>query len=205
MPSFGLNDLLSDRTILSRPSMNIAMCLLEQHLHIEPNEKGTHLAVRLVAALSSCAQVSSLGARERMWALQILRKLLTTLPKLMESSLQNLLRVKTDDIRPKSVSRMPSSGDSHSSESNSVASTSFSAGIAVLDLSSSASLSSSSFFITKGLRGLPDLLLKQYDYEEPIVRSGKHLMFSPFFKVAKKIFCYLSLLFKMYLTKIKTI
>lgn len=190
MPSFGLNDLLSDRTILSRPSMNVVMCLLEQNLDIEPNDKGMHLAIRLVAALSACAQVSSLGALERMWSLQKLRKLLTTLPKLLESPLQGLLHSsKNEHSRPKSSTIQMSGGDSDSnpsgSMSNSVANLSFSGGNAVLDVTT-ASLTSSSFLITKGLRGLPDLLLKQYDYEEPIVRSGKHLMFSPFFKVRLK-------------------
>lgn len=68
MPSFGLNDLLSDRTILSRPSMNVVMCLLEQNLDIEPNDKGMYLAIRLVAALSACAQVSSLGAGKQRYS-----------------------------------------------------------------------------------------------------------------------------------------
>jgi len=31
--------------------------------------------------------------------------------------------------------------------------------------------------------GLPAMLYRQYAYEEPIVRSGRHLMHSAFFKV----------------------
>ena len=42
-------------------------------------------------------------------------------------------------------------------------------------------LSSSS--VTSLVKGLPEALQRQYDYEDPIVRSGKHLMHSPFFKV----------------------
>ena len=34
------------------------------------------------------------------------------------------------------------------------------------------------------VKGLPETLLRQYEYEDPIVRSGKHLMQSPFFKVS---------------------
>lgn len=33
------------------------------------------------------------------------------------------------------------------------------------------------------LQGLPQSLLRQYQYEEPIVRGGKHLMHSAFFQV----------------------
>ena len=33
------------------------------------------------------------------------------------------------------------------------------------------------------LKGLPEALLRQYDYEDPLVRGGKHLMHSQFFKV----------------------
>jgi len=32
--------------------------------------------------------------------------------------------------------------------------------------------------------GLPAMLYRQYAYEEPIVRSGRHLMHSAFFKVS---------------------
>ena len=33
------------------------------------------------------------------------------------------------------------------------------------------------------LKGLPEALLRQYEYEDPLVRGGKHLMHSQFFKV----------------------
>ncbi len=32
-------------------------------------------------------------------------------------------------------------------------------------------------------KGLPEALLYQYEYEDPIVRGGKHLMHSSFFQV----------------------
>ena len=34
------------------------------------------------------------------------------------------------------------------------------------------------------LKGLPDALLRQAEYEDPLVRGGKHLMHSQFFKVS---------------------
>lgn len=49
------------------------------------------------------------------------------------------------------------------------------------------------FFFPKGIassalgklvRGLPDTLRRQYEYEEPLVRGGKHLFHSEFFKVS---------------------
>ena len=35
------------------------------------------------------------------------------------------------------------------------------------------------------VKGLPEALQRQYEYEDPIVRGGKHLLHSPFFKVHK--------------------
>ena len=40
------------------------------------------------------------------------------------------------------------------------------------------------------VKGLPEALQRQYDYEDPIVRSGKHLMHSPFFKVRQHTYMY---------------
>lgn len=179
MPTLGPHDLLSDRTILSRPSMNIVMCLLENNLEIQTNEKGTNLAVRLVAALAACAQVSSLGANQRMWALQKLRKLIRTLPHTLGSdsitNTNDALEVLSKSLTGRSSIPLG-------------ASLTFSGNSSVLEFSPNVHcLPTPAILIPKGLRGLPDLLLKQYDYEEPIVRSGKHLMYSPFFKVFKSI------------------
>ena len=33
------------------------------------------------------------------------------------------------------------------------------------------------------VKSLPETLLKQYEYEDPLVRGGTHLLHSPFFKV----------------------
>ena len=43
------------------------------------------------------------------------------------------------------------------------------------------------------VKGLPEALQRQYEYEDPIVRSGKHLMHSPFFKVLVALACDLGL------------
>lgn len=47
----------------------------------------------------------------------------------------------------------------------------------------------------KLIRGLPDTLQRQYEYEEPLVRGGKQLFHSDFFKVSTEVifpFCSLS-------------
>lgn len=35
------------------------------------------------------------------------------------------------------------------------------------------------------VKGLPEALQRQYEYEDPIVRGGKQLLHSPFFKVCE--------------------
>ena len=43
------------------------------------------------------------------------------------------------------------------------------------------------------LKGLPEMLLRQYEYEDPIVRGGKHLFHSKFFKELVALACDLGL------------
>ena len=43
------------------------------------------------------------------------------------------------------------------------------------------------------LKGLPEMLLRQYEYEDPVVRGGKHLMHSTFFKELIALACDLGL------------
>lgn len=38
------------------------------------------------------------------------------------------------------------------------------------------------------VKGLPEALQRQYEYEDPIVRGGKQLLHSPFFKVYTQLF-----------------
>lgn len=39
------------------------------------------------------------------------------------------------------------------------------------------------------LKGLPQALLRQFEYEDPLVKNGKHLMHSSFFKVLVALAC----------------
>ena len=41
--------------------------------------------------------------------------------------------------------------------------------------------------------GLPEMLLRQYEYEDPIVRGGKHLLHSSFFKELTALACEIGL------------
>ena len=41
--------------------------------------------------------------------------------------------------------------------------------------------------------GLPEMLIRQFEYEDPIVRGGKHLLHSPFFKELVALACDLQL------------
>jgi len=54
----GPHELGSDRAILSQPSVELVMCLLDARL-VPSSDR--NLITRLAAALASCAQLSSLG------------------------------------------------------------------------------------------------------------------------------------------------
>ena len=66
---------LSDRVLQSRPSIDLVTCLLDFQLGRIPTQESIS---RLGAALASCAQLSTLGASQRMWAIQHFRKLLNS-------------------------------------------------------------------------------------------------------------------------------
>ncbi|CAG01384.1 unnamed protein product, partial [Tetraodon nigroviridis] len=150
MPAAGPKDLLSDRCILSCPSMDLVTCLLDFRLNFASNRS---IVPRLAASLAACAQLSALAAGHRMWALQRLRKLLTT--EYGQSININRLLGETE------------------SETRSVSFT----GSALAAL----------------VKGLPEALQRQYEYEDPIVRGGKQLLHSPFFKVLVALACDLEL------------
>ncbi|CAH1964040.1 unnamed protein product [Acanthoscelides obtectus] len=63
----------SDRRVLSQPSMEMVMCLLDKRLYAAADRP---LMARLAAALAQCSQLSFLSASQRMWALQRLHCLL---------------------------------------------------------------------------------------------------------------------------------
>ncbi len=58
MPAAAPKDLLSDRSVLSRPSIDLVTCLLDFRLEASTDKK---IMPRLAAALAACAQLSSLG------------------------------------------------------------------------------------------------------------------------------------------------
>lgn len=68
-------NLLSDRALQSRPSIDLVTCLLDFQLGCNPSRDSIS---RLGAALASCAQLNMLDATQRMWAIQQLRKLITS-------------------------------------------------------------------------------------------------------------------------------
>ena len=39
------------------------------------------------------------------------------------------------------------------------------------------------------VKGLPEMLMRQFEYEDPIVRGGKHLLHSAFFKELVALAC----------------
>ena len=66
---------LSDRSLQSHPSINLVTCLLDFQLDSTPNQDSI---TRLAAALAACAQLSTLDAKQRTWAIQQLRKLMSS-------------------------------------------------------------------------------------------------------------------------------
>uniref|UniRef100_A0A3B5ANJ8 HECT-type E3 ubiquitin transferase n=1 Tax=Stegastes partitus TaxID=144197 RepID=A0A3B5ANJ8_9TELE len=143
MPAAGPKDLLSDRCILSCPSMDLVTCLLDFRLNFASNRS---IVPRLAASLAA-------SAGHRMWALQRLRKLLTT----EYGQSININRLLGD-----------SEGEARS-------------------------MSFTGSALAALVKGLPEALQRQYEYEDPIVRGGKQLLHSPFFKVLVALACDLEL------------
>lgn len=141
MPTSYLQELKSDRAILCQPSIDLVIALLDDRLILPclsaQSAHGVHagnnnMLVRLVGALTACAQLSSLTAVQRIWSVKKLHAIVTAgkgLPKNMESPLRGILNP------------------------------------------------------------LVTVLVRQYEYEEPQVRGGIHLMHSDFFKLLAKLIC----------------
>ncbi|XP_060607151.1 E3 ubiquitin-protein ligase HERC2-like isoform X1 [Ruditapes philippinarum] len=157
MPAAAPMDMLSDRTVLSRPSIDLVTCLLGFKLEVNMDR---NIIARLAASLAACAQLSSLGAAQRMWALQKLRRLIS-------ANFGQTLNVNELLLSPTLDTDQ--------------------------DLSRSFSVPLTSTALSSLVKGLPEALQRQYEYEDPIVRSGKHLMHSPFFKVLVALACDLGL------------
>ncbi|XP_054721916.1 E3 ubiquitin-protein ligase HERC2-like [Uloborus diversus] len=140
---------LSDRSVLSGPSIELVMSLLEKQINFSHDVKALS---QLATALASCAQNGSLGPVYRMWALNKLRQLNSPVLK--------------DELRITGVTA-DSPSISLPSETQPVS------GSALFNL----------------IRDLPWTLLRQYEYEDAVLRAGKHLMHSDFFKVLVALAC----------------
>lgn len=127
MPPSFLQESSSDRAILSQPSVDLVMSLLDSNLE-PPNQ---YILLRMAAALSACAQLSTLTTPQRIWALKKLHQILKT------------------KYAPKPVDPL----------------------------------------LTPFLTPLIPVILKQYEYEEPLVRGGTHLMHSEYFKTLAALAC----------------
>lgn len=68
-PFLGPKDLLSDRCILSCPSMDLVTCLLDFRLNFASNRS---IVPRLAASLAACAQLSALGTQKPLLHITIL-------------------------------------------------------------------------------------------------------------------------------------
>lgn len=66
---------LSDRSLQSHPSIDLVTCLLDFQLGSTLNQDSIS---RLAAALAACAQLSTLDAKQRTWAIQQLRQLMSS-------------------------------------------------------------------------------------------------------------------------------
>lgn len=89
MPPAFLQENGSDRAILSQPSMDLVISLLDSNL--EPPSQ--NILLRLSSALSSCAQLSTLTTSQRIWDIRKLHRLLTLkiAPKPLDQSLNTFL------------------------------------------------------------------------------------------------------------------
>ncbi|KAG1662456.1 E3 ubiquitin-protein ligase HERC2 [Nymphon striatum] len=165
-PSSQSQDLLSDRSIISYQSLKLVKCLLDsERLNFNLCSEN-NVVSRLATGLAACAQLSSLSPSNRMWALQTLRKLIKTR---FGFSINARALV--------------------SSESGSDATTPTSLDF-LCDLSRP---NISDTALTSLVRSLPEMLLRQYEYEDQCVKTGKHLHFSKFFQVLIALACDLGL------------
>lgn len=89
MPPAFLQENGSDRTILSQPSMDVVIALLDSNLE-PPN---SNILIRLASALSSCAQLSTLTTSQRIWSIRKMHRLLMLrlAPKPLDPSLNVFL------------------------------------------------------------------------------------------------------------------
>ncbi|MPC59512.1 E3 ubiquitin-protein ligase HERC2 [Portunus trituberculatus] len=199
MPCAAPRDLHSDRRLLSRPLVDLPMCLLDPLL---PLCTQSTILSRLAASLALCAQLSSLAPSQRMWALKTLRKIVTTdigsglnIRALLSASYSS----SSTPGPSRSLSPVPQSLPCVPSGSSAVPHSLVPPAPPSLRGSTESLDSSGSYAkpvevkviqempLISLLKGLPEALLRQAEYEDPLVRGGKHLMHSQFFKKALNI------------------
>ncbi|CAH0559020.1 unnamed protein product [Brassicogethes aeneus] len=90
----GIGEIGSDRAVLSQPSMDMVVSLLDPRLYPAADAA---LMSRLAAALASCSQLSFLSPAQRMWALQKLHRLLVEDEANAEAVTQQLQQLKAPD------------------------------------------------------------------------------------------------------------
>lgn len=61
LPSAASVDMLSDRSVLSRPSIDLVTCLLDLRLQVSTSGNMKDIVPRLATALAACAQLGSLS------------------------------------------------------------------------------------------------------------------------------------------------
>lgn len=148
---------VSDRAVISRPSIGLVVSLLSSPNQVLLTKARKSTVLRLAAAFASCAQLNYLSSSQRMWILEKLRQLVTS-----TAGGRRLKLMAQSPISPTIPLVPEATEDSGASQTDTLA------------------------FVSL-LRHLPEMLLRQYEYEEPLVRSGKHLMHTQFFKVCKMV------------------
>lgn len=158
--------------------MDLVMWLLEALLATSPDKQ---IGSRLAAALAACAQLSALPASQRMWSLQSLRRLMMT------TNYGLSLNIMSESQSSTASASSPTLGSSQAGVST--------AGDVTLPPSTPVILRPlvSDTALAVLVKGLPEMLLRQYEYEDPIVRGGKHLLHSAFFKELVALACHLGL------------
>lgn len=89
MPASYLQELGSDRKILSQPSIDIVMVLLDSKLA----PQNPNVLLRLISALSQCAQKGTLSINQRIWCLKKIHHYLTTSKYSSHASDASLLEI----------------------------------------------------------------------------------------------------------------
>lgn len=89
MPASYLQELGSDRKILSQPSIDLVMVLLDSKLA----PQNPNVLLRLISALSQCAQKGTLSINQRIWCLKKIHYYLTTSKYSSHASDASLLEI----------------------------------------------------------------------------------------------------------------